>query len=86
MNERQIIDLTERMCGLGYICSYQGTQVFVREYEKLNKPEKVKVPQFVADWIEEARKSCINHLPTSSILISQMKKSVNGLCKNDHLI
>lgn len=58
MNERQIIDLTERMCGLGYICSYQGTQVFVREYEKLNKPEKVKVPQFVADWIEEARKSC----------------------------
>ena len=58
MNERQIIDLTERMCGLGYICSYQGTQVFVREYEKLNKPEKVKVPQFVADWIEEARKTC----------------------------
>lgn len=55
MNERQIIDLTERMCGLGYICSYQGTQVFVREYEKLNKPEKVKVPQLVAYWIKHCR-------------------------------
>jgi len=26
--------------------------------EQLDEPEKVKIPQFVADWIEEARKSC----------------------------
>ena len=26
----------------------------------LNEPQPVKVPQFVADWIEEARKSCKN--------------------------
>ena len=29
-----------------------------RFVHKFIKPEKVKVPQFVADWIEEARKSC----------------------------
>ena len=26
--------------------------------KSLDEPQKVKVPQFVADWIEEARKSC----------------------------
>ena len=26
--------------------------------EQLDEPQPVKVPQFVADWIEEARKSC----------------------------
>ena len=60
MNERQIIDLTERMCGLGYICSYQDVKTLIREYEKLNKPEKVKVPPFVADWYEK-KKHDLNH-------------------------
>lgn len=26
--------------------------------EQLDEPEKVQIPKFVADWIEEARKSC----------------------------
>ena len=26
--------------------------------KQLDEPEKVKVPQFVADWIEESKKSC----------------------------
>ena len=51
MNEKQITDLIERMRELGHIYSYQGAKNLIREYEKLNKPEKVKVPQFVADWI-----------------------------------
>lgn len=25
----------------------------IREYEKLNKPEKVKIPQMVAEWLKE---------------------------------
>lgn len=33
--------------------------VYIEELIKsLDGPQKVKVPQFVADWIEEARKSC----------------------------
>ena len=33
--------------------------VYIEELIKsLDEPQKVKVPQFVADWIEEARKSC----------------------------
>ena len=53
MNEKQITDLIERMRELGHIYSYQGAKNLIREYEKLNKPEKVKVHQFVADWYEE---------------------------------
>ncbi len=53
MNEKQITELIERMRELGHIYSYQGAKNLIREYEKLNKPEKVKVPQFVADWYEE---------------------------------
>lgn len=52
MNEKQITDLIERMRGLGYVYSYQGAKILIREYEKLNKPETVKIPQFVAEIIE----------------------------------
>ena len=55
MNEKQITELIERMRELGHIYSYQGAKNLIREYEKLNKPEKVKVPQFVDDVIEGAR-------------------------------
>lgn len=55
MNEKQITDLIERMRELGHVYSYQGAKILIREYEKLNKPEKVKIPQFVADVIEGAR-------------------------------
>lgn len=33
-------------------------QIFIEDLKLLDEPEKVKVPQFVADWIEEAKKSC----------------------------
>ena len=52
MNEKQITDLIERMRELGHVYSYQGARILIREYEKLNKPEKVKIPQFVAEIIE----------------------------------
>ena len=55
MNEKQITDLIERMRELGHIYSYQGAKNLIQEYEKLNKPEKVKIPQCVADVIEGAR-------------------------------
>ncbi|MEL0446319.1 DUF1642 domain-containing protein [Streptococcus pneumoniae] len=63
MNEKQITDLIERMRELGHIYSYQGAKNLIREYEKLNKPEKVKVPQLVEDWIEycKVRKITLAH-------------------------
>lgn len=30
-------------------------ELFLKELKQLNKPEKVKVPQFVADWIERSK-------------------------------
>lgn len=33
-------------------------RIFLQDLKQLDEPEKVKVPQFVADWIEEAKKSC----------------------------
>ena len=57
MNEKQITDLIKRMRELGHIYSYQGAKNLIREYEKLNKPEKVKVPQFVAEKIEYFKKT-----------------------------
>ena len=56
MDEKQITDLIERMRELGCIYYYQGAKNLIREYEKLNKPEKVKVPQCVADFIAEQKK------------------------------
>ena len=53
MNEKQITDLIERMRELGHIYSYQGVKILIREYEKLNKPEKVKIPQMVAEWLKK---------------------------------
>lgn len=36
-------------------------QIFLKDLQQLDEPEKVKVPQFVADWIEV----CKEHLTTS---------------------
>lgn len=55
MNEKQITNLIERMRELGHIYSYQGAKNLIREYEKLNKPEKVKLPEFIEDWIFECQ-------------------------------
>ena len=55
MNEKQITDLIERMRELGHIYSYQGAKKLILEYEKLNKSEKVKVPQCVHKYIQEAK-------------------------------
>ncbi|HEW7159051.1 TPA: DUF1642 domain-containing protein [Streptococcus pneumoniae] len=32
--------------------------LFLKELKQLDEPQKVKIPQFVAEWIEEARKAC----------------------------
>ena len=55
MNKQELIKvLMERMQKFGYFPSFTNVKVFIREYEKMTKPEPQKpvVPQFVADWIK----------------------------------
>lgn len=39
-------------------CETEFPKPYIEDLQQLDKPEKVKVKQCVADWIEEARKSC----------------------------
>ena len=60
MNKQQLIEkFEERKTIIG---NFQGYAVWwedVKEiFEQLDEPQPVKIPQFVADWIEEARKTC----------------------------
>ena len=50
--------LMNRMQKFGYFPTFTNVKTFIKEYEKLAKPEPQKpvVPQFVADWIERRRK------------------------------
>ena len=62
MNKQQLIEkFEERKTIIG---NFQGYAVWwedVKEiFEQLDEPEKVKVPQFVADWYEK-KKHDLNH-------------------------
>ena len=81
MNEKQITDLIERMRELGHIYSYQGAKNLIREYEELNKPEKVKVPEFIEDWIFKCQ--LLNNFSLSDALDS---KIINLYAKNGELV
>lgn len=81
MNEKQITDLIERMRELGHIYSYQGAKNLIREYEKLNKPEKVKVPEYIDDWIFKCQ--LLNDFSLSDALNS---KIINLYAKNGEVV
>jgi hypothetical protein len=56
MNKQELIKHFEEM---EYVSiSQMGKKSFIDMIEQLDEPEKVTIPQLVADWIEEARKSC----------------------------
>lgn len=53
MNKKELIKYFE---DLPYVSITQmGKKSFIDLIEQLDEPEKVKVPQFVADWIETAK-------------------------------
>lgn len=84
MNEKQITDLIERMRELGHIYSYQGAKNLIQEYEKLNKPEKVTIPQFVADWLKEndLREETLGEQSVFDVFDSLKNDSKNGYYEN----
>ena len=58
MNKQELIekykDLYENVFDFG---ARAACQLFLKDLEQLDEPEKVKVPQFVADWIEYFKKT-----------------------------
>lgn len=63
MNKQELIKEFEEIgiYGLnmfGTVVKGIPTETAIDLIKQLDEPEKVKVPQFVADWIEEAKKSC----------------------------
>ena len=59
MNKKELIEKYKELeNGTFDIAVLVVCQLILKDLELLDEPEKVVVPQFVADWIEEARKSC----------------------------
>ena len=62
MNKQELIEkYKEYENGLFDIGARAACQLFLKDLEQLDEPQPVKVPQFVADWIEV----CKEHLTTS---------------------
>lgn len=59
MNVQRLIEKYKKLEG---VWDAEGAelarQIFLQDLEQLDGPEPVKIPQFVAEWIEEARKAC----------------------------
>lgn len=58
MNVKELIEKYEYL-NHNYFRRVDTSEV-LRDLKQLDEPEKVKVPQFVADWIEESKKHCKN--------------------------
>ena len=59
MKVKELIDKYEAAeCVVDFVSGKTLLKNIRRDLEQLDEPQPVKVPQFVADWIEEAKKSC----------------------------
>ena len=61
MNKQELIDKYEKKHRMVYT-DYQGAKVIAemwKDIKQLDEPQKVQVPQFVADWIEECEENNI---------------------------
>lgn len=66
MNVKQLIEKYKRLEGVWDAPGAEtARQIFLQDLDQLDEPETVKIPQFVADWIEECEtkeKSLLNSL------------------------
>ena len=61
MNVQELIEKYKKYeDGLFDIGAKVACQKFLQDLEQLDEPKKVTMPQFVADWIEEARETTYN--------------------------
>ena len=78
MNKKELIEKIESLPSLTSITSirpYIDKKVVLGLISQLDEPQKVKVPQFVADWIEEAKDECYTILGATN---KAPKGSVDG--------
>ena len=72
MNKQELIEKYEKLEG---VCKDPGAEIarliFLEDLRGLDEPQKVQVPQFVADWYEEHKDDfeialfrCIDHIPS----------------------
>ena len=59
MNIKALIKKYEAVeCVVGIVSGKTILKTVLKDLKQLDEPKKVVVPQFVADWIKEARKTC----------------------------
>ena len=59
MNKQELIEKYKELENGSFdIAAIVVCQLVLKDLEQLDESKKVVVPQFVADWIEEARKTC----------------------------
>ncbi|VQN21315.1 phage protein [Streptococcus pneumoniae] len=59
MNKQELIEKYKELENSSFdIAAIVVCQLILKDLEQLDEQKTVKVPQCVADWIEEARKSC----------------------------
>lgn len=61
MNKQELIEKIEGLPSHNAGCRNWIDKGIVLDFvEQLDEPQKVQIPQFVADWVEESKKSCKN--------------------------
>lgn len=55
MNKQELIEKMEQFSGHGSRCYIERNKI-LNLVEQLEEPQKVKIPQFMADWINHSRK------------------------------
>lgn len=56
MNKQELIKKYKRLEGVWDAAGAEtARQIFLQDLDQLDEPEKVKIPQFVADWIEKCK-------------------------------
>ena len=56
MNKQELIKKYKRLEGVWDAAGAEtARQIFLQDLDQLDEPEKVKIPQFVADWYEERK-------------------------------
>lgn len=54
MNKKELVKKYKKLEGVWFAPGAEtARQIFLQDLEQLDEPQKVKVPQFVADWYEE---------------------------------
>lgn len=73
MNKQELIEKFEQFSGHGSRCYIERNEI-LNLVKQLDEPEKVKVPQFVADYIEESRLKGWDLLASMCFVVSAKNK------------